>query len=77
MWDAGLRRHTGHEAELTYQRWLSPRLSVFAGYRFDTMNGGVDGLFAGATYRLPYFMDARLSQQSGGETRLGLMKSSP
>ncbi len=75
VWDAGLRRHTGHEAELTYQRWLSPRLSVFAGYRFDTMDGGVDGLLAGATYRLPYFIDARLSQQSGGETRLGLMKS--
>lgn len=74
-WDAGLKHAAGHEAELTYQRSLGTRLGVFAGYRFDSMDGGVDGLLAGVGYRLPYFVEARLSQQSGGETRLGLMKS--
>ena len=37
--------------------------------------GGVDGLVAGGVYRLPYFVDLTLSQQSGGETRLALAKS--
>ena len=74
-WDAGLGRRAGHEAELTYQRWLDARLGVFAGYRFDSMDGGVDGPLVGLAYLLPYFVEARLSQQSRGETRLGLMKS--
>jgi len=54
---------------------LNPRLALLAGYRFDTMDGGRDGPLLGASYVLPYFIDLRLTQQSGGETRLGLMKS--
>jgi FtsP/CotA-like multicopper oxidase with cupredoxin domain len=74
-WDVGATRHAGHEVEATYERTLDGRLGVFAGYRFDAMDGGIDGLLAGVAYRLPYFIEARLSRQSGGETRLGLMKS--
>ena len=74
-WDLGVGPREGHEAELTYQQMLNPRLALLAGYRFDTMDGGRDGPLLGASYVLPYFIDLRLTQQSGGETRLGLMKS--
>jgi len=74
-WTRGWKPADGHETELSYQRLLDTRWRVFAGYRFDAMAGGTDGLIAGVTYRLPYFLEARLSQQSGGETRLELTKS--
>lgn len=74
-WEDGVRGSDGHEHEFSYQRYLGPRLSLFAGYRSDTMDGGRDGVFAGAVWRLPYFVDLRVSQQSGGETRGALMKT--
>ena len=36
---------------------------------------GRDGLFAGASFRLPYFIDLGLTQQSAGESRATLAKS--
>ena len=48
---------------------------MLAGYRFDTMDGGRDGPFAGVSARLPYFIDLDLTHQSGGESRGTLMKS--
>ena len=74
-WEEGMRQGDGHERELSYSRYLSTRLTLLAGYRFDNMDGGRDGPFAGASFRLPYFVDLGLTQQSGGETRGTLMKS--
>lgn len=74
-WMQGAQAGDGHEGLLAYRHTFSTKLSAFAGYRWDTMAGGVDGLVAGATYRLPYFIDVSLSQQSGGETRLEATKT--
>lgn len=74
-WSEGMHEGDGHEGELSYQRYIDPQLSLIAGYRFDTMEGGRDGWFGGASVRLPYFIDFNFSHQSGGETRVGLAKS--
>ena len=74
-WDEGMRHDDGHERELSYSRYVDTRLSLIAGYRFDNMDGGRDGPFAGASFRPPYFVDLSLTHQSGGETRALLMKS--
>ncbi|NBV52831.1 MAG: hypothetical protein EBR83_04775 [Verrucomicrobia bacterium] len=74
-WMEGMRHDDGHERELSYSRYVDTRLSLIAGYRFDNMDGGRDGPFAGASFRLPYFIDLSLTHQSGGETRAMLMKS--
>jgi hypothetical protein len=74
-WDEGMRHDDGHERELSYSRYVDTRLSLLAGYRFDNMDGGQDGPFAGASFRLPYFIELSLTHQSGGETRAMLMKS--
>lgn len=65
-WEEGLRRGDGHEREISYQRYLDTRLSLVAGYRFGNLDGDRDGPFAGAAFRLPYFVDLGLTQQSGG-----------
>ncbi|MEY3949978.1 MAG: hypothetical protein RJB43_1333, partial [Verrucomicrobiota bacterium] len=59
----------------SYSRYVDTRLSLIAGYRFDNMDCGRDGPFAGASFRLPYFVELSLTHQSGGETRAMLMKS--
>ena len=74
-WEEGMRHDDGHERELSYSRYVDTRLSLIAGYRFDTMDSGRDGPFAGVSFRLPYFIDLSLTHQSGGETRAMLMKS--
>lgn len=74
-WDDGVRSGDWHEREATYARYLGPRLALVAGYRTDTSPGGLDGAFAGATWRLPYFFELTLTQQAGGETRAELLKS--
>ncbi len=74
-WEEGMHRLDGHERELSYARYVDTRLSLIAGYRFNTMDGGRDGLFAGASFRLPYFIDLGLTQQSAGESRAMLAKS--
>lgn len=74
-WQEGMRNGDGHERELSYARYIDMRLSLIAGYRFDTMDGGRDGPFAGVSYRLPYFVDLGLTHQAGGETRVTLAKS--
>lgn len=74
-WDEGMRHDDGHERELSYSRYIDTRLALLAGYRINTMMGGRDGPFAGASFRLPYFVDLSLTHQSGGETRGMLMKS--
>jgi FtsP/CotA-like multicopper oxidase with cupredoxin domain len=74
-WMEGMRHDDGHERELSYSRYVDTRLSLIAGYRFDNMDCGRDGPFAGASFRLPYFVELSLTHQSGGETRAMLMKS--
>jgi FtsP/CotA-like multicopper oxidase with cupredoxin domain len=74
-WMEGMRHDDGHERELSYSRYVDTRLSLIAGYRFDNMDCGRDGPFAGASFRLPYFIDLSLTHQSGGETRAMIMKS--
>ena len=74
-WEEGMRHDDGHEREISYSRYVDTRLSLLAGYRFDTMEGGRDGPFAGISYRLPYFIDLGLTHQSGGESRASLMKT--
>lgn len=74
-WEEGVDGDHGHEYELGYSRYLDTRISLHAGYRFDTMEAGRDGPFVGFSYRLPYFVDFVLTQQAGGETRGALMKS--
>ena len=74
-WQDGFKEADGHEGEISYERYLNTRLSAFLGYRFSSLEGGRDGPFAGIAYRLPYFIDLRLSQQSSGETRASLAKN--
>ena len=74
-WEEGMHRLDGHERELSYARYVDTRLSLIAGYRFNTMDGGRDGLFVGASFRLPYFIDLGLTQQSARESRATLAKS--
>ena len=74
-WMQGARTGDGHEGLLAYRHYFSPKLTAFAGYRWDNFSGGRDGVVAGATYRLPYFVDVTASLQSGGETRLEAMKT--
>ena len=74
-WEEGMRHDDGHEREISYSRYVDTRLSLLAGYRFDTMEGGHDGPFGGISYRLPYFIDLGLTHQSGGESRASLMKT--
>ena len=73
----GMHTGDGYEREMSYQRYYDKRLSFIGGYRFDTMMGGTDGFFGGIQYHLPYFVDAELTQQSGGETRGVLFKNLP
>ena len=74
-WMQGARSGDGHEGLLAYRYYAGPRWTWFAGYRMDHMMGGTDGVVAGVSHRLPYFIEATLSQQSGGETRLAVAKS--
>ena len=74
-WEEGMRRGAGHMREVGYSRYMGARLSLLAGYRFDTMDGGRDGPFAGASLRFPYYVDLVLTQQSSGETRAALAKT--
>lgn len=74
-WMEGMRGGDGHERELSYSRYVDTRLSLLAGYRFDSMDGGRDGPFAGLSYRLPYFIDLGLTHQSAGESRVSVAKS--
>lgn len=74
-WNEGMHRNDAHEYELSYAHYLHTRLSLISGYRFDAMPGGRDGLFIGASIRLPYFTDLILTQQAGGETRAKLQKT--
>jgi len=74
-WMQGAHSGDGHEGLLAYRYYAGPRWTWFAGYRADSMMGGVNGLVAGATYRLPYFIDVTFSQQSRGESRLAVAKS--
>ena len=74
-WMQGSHTGDGHEGLLAYRHYFSPKWTAFAGYRWDTMTRGVDGFVAGVTYRLPYFVDVTLTQQSGGETRVAVAKN--
>jgi len=74
-WDQGMRSGDWHEAEISYRRYLDPRLALVAGFRSDTSAGGRESAFAGADLRLPYFLELTLTQQAGGETRAELAKS--
>ena len=74
-WDEGVRAGDWHETEALYQRYVDTRLALMAGYRSDTSPGGREAAFAGATFRLPYFLQLTLTQQAGGETRGELTKS--
>ena len=74
-WDEGVRAGDWHETEAFYQRYVDTRLALVAGYRWDTSPGGLESAFAGATLRLPYFVDLTLTQQAGGETRAELLKT--
>jgi hypothetical protein len=63
-----------HETDLTWQRYLNPRWSVFAGYRFTNMMDEDGGVIAGANYRLPFNVDSTFTVESEGDARLGLAK---
>ena len=83
-WEAGLMHERDdegddahefeHETDLTWQRYLNPRWSTFAGYRFTNMEGEDDSAIGGAVYRLPYNVDSMLTLESEGDARLGLAK---
>jgi FtsP/CotA-like multicopper oxidase with cupredoxin domain len=76
MWKTGWERveETEYEIDATYSHYFNPRWTVFGGYRLTNMMGGADSAIAGATYRLPYMVDAIATLQSDGEARFGLAK---
>jgi len=76
MWKTGWERveETEYEIDATYSHYFNPRWTAFAGYRLTNMMDGSDSIIAGATYRLPYMIDATATFQSDGEARFGLAK---
>ena len=76
MWKTGWERveETEYEIDASYSHYFNPRWTAFAGYRFTNMMDGADSVIAGATYRLPYMIDATATFQSNGEARFGLAK---
>ena len=74
-WEAGMDAHDGREYEVTLSHYNDTRLSLLAGYRLSSMHGGQDGFFAGALFRLPYFVELGLTHQVGGDLRASLTKS--
>lgn len=77
MWETGWRHveETEYETDFTYQRYFNPRWSAFGGYRLTNMMGSKNAAIAGATYRLPYLIDATLSLKSDVAARFALSKS--
>jgi hypothetical protein len=76
LWEAGWERveRTEYEIDATYSRYFNPRWTAFAGYRLTNNKGGADTAIAGATYRLPYLIDATTTIQGNGEARLAVGK---
>ena len=76
MWDVGYAHtdRTGYEIDATYSRYFNLRWTAFAGYRLTNTMDGRDALIAGATYRLPYFVDFTTTLQSNGDARFALGK---
>jgi FtsP/CotA-like multicopper oxidase with cupredoxin domain len=76
MWKTGWERveETEYEIDATYSHYFNQRWTAFAGYRLTNMMDGADSVIAGATYRLPYMIDATATFQSNGEARFGLAK---
>ncbi len=75
-WETGWAQvdRTEYEIDATYSRYFSTRWTAFAGYRLTNMMDGHDALIAGATYRLPYFVDFTTTLQSNGDARFALGK---
>lgn len=78
-WELGWERVPRREYEIdaTYSRYFNPRWTVFGGYRLTNLPGGSDAVIAGATYLLPYNVDATLTLQSDAHARFGLAKELP
>lgn len=74
-WTQGAKPGDPHGGLLAYRYYVGPRWSWLVGLRADSTPGGKDGLVAGVTHRLPYFIDLTLSQQLDGETRLAAAKA--
>jgi FtsP/CotA-like multicopper oxidase with cupredoxin domain len=78
-WELGWERvpRRDYEIDATYSRYFNPRWTAFAGYRLTNLPGGAASVIAGATYLLPYNVDATLTFQSDGNARFGLGKDIP
>lgn len=76
MWKTGWERveRREYEIEATVSHYFNPRWTAFAGYRLTNMMDGRDGVIAGASYRLLYFVDVTTTLHSSGEARLSLGK---
>jgi hypothetical protein len=64
-----------YEIDLMWQRYISPRWSAMAGYRFTNMMDERDRAFAGAMYMLPGIFMATGTVDSEGEFRFGIAKN--
>jgi FtsP/CotA-like multicopper oxidase with cupredoxin domain len=76
MWETGWERveRRAYEVEATVSHYFNPRWTAFAGYRLTNMMDGRDGVIAGASYRLPFFVDVTTTLHSSGEARFALGK---
>ncbi|CAM3063591.1 multicopper oxidase family protein [Rariglobus hedericola] len=78
-WESGWGRvdRAEYEIDATYSHYFNPRWTVFGGYRLTDIPDGHDAVIAGATYTLPYLVNATATLQSNGDARLGLAKTIP
>ena len=69
---------TEYEAELVWQRYVSPDFQAFAGVRFERESADDESrAVAGVSYRLPLRVRSRLSLDHEGEARIGLAHTVP
>jgi hypothetical protein len=76
-WHGGYEQgHDGkREVDLGASHHFGPNLTGLAGYRFTTEEHTEDRMFAGARYRLPYFVHATVTADSESDWRFELEKS--
>ena len=64
-----------YEVDVMWQRYISPRWSAMAGYRFSNQEDTRDRAFAGVMHVLPGMFMASATVDSQGDARLSLAKN--
>ena len=63
-----------YEIDLTWQRYLSPRRQVFAGYRLANTDDQENSGIAGLRYLFPWMISSTLTVETTGDFRAALQK---